>query len=256
MLGRTDWRRYCRAWLAATMVLLVCSLGDDVLARRSPGESETVPLALTQNPIAVSGDDRPAPPSRTLISAPSRARTAPRRPASTAASPGPREVGQWIVSSQPLAASPPVRVHIPSIATTAVIGPLGLNRDGTLEVPSNFSRAGWYTGRPTPGEPGPAIIVAHRASGGGRVPAAFWRLPEVRPGDEVVVTRADGKRVLFVVERLEQHRKSAFPTQAVYGRTAEPVLRLITCGGPHDPSLGDHYRDNVIVFARMTAWAG
>ena len=54
---------------------------------------------------------------------------------------------------------------------------------------------------------------------------------------------------------MEQHRKDAFPTEAVYGPTTETALRLITCGGPFEPALGDHYRDNVIVFARMTGWA-
>jgi sortase (surface protein transpeptidase) len=136
---------------------------------------------------------------------------------------------------------------------TAPVGPLGLNRDGTLEVPANFARAGWYTGRPTPGEAGPAIIVAHRSSRRG--PGAFWKLPDVQPGQQIVVTRADRRRVLFSVERVEQHRKDAFPTAAVYGPTPDTALRLITCGGPFEPALGDHYRDNVIVFARMTGWA-
>jgi sortase (surface protein transpeptidase) len=123
-----------------------------------------------------------------------------------------------------------------------------------LEVPSVFSQAGWYTGRPTPGETGPAIVVAHRASRRG--PGAFWRLPELQPGHEVVVSRADGSRVVFVVDRLEQHRKSAFPTEAVYGPAPEAALRLITCGGPSEPSLADRYRDNIIVFARMAGVAG
>ena len=136
---------------------------------------------------------------------------------------------------------------------TARIGPLGLNRDSTLQVPKDFSRAGWYTGRPTPGETGPAIIVAHRSSRRG--PGAFWTLPQVHPGQEIVVTRADRSRVLFVVDRVEQHRKDAFPTDAVYGPTPETALRLITCGGPFERTLGDHYRDNIIVFAHMIGWA-
>jgi hypothetical protein len=158
-----------------------------------------------------------------------------------------------VVSSAPLDASPPVRVDIAAVGVTAPIGPLGLNPDGTLEVPSNFAHAGWYTGRPTPGEAGPAIIVAHRSSRRG--PGAFWKLPDIQPGQQVVVTRADRRRVFFSVERVEQHRKDAFPTAEVYGPTPETSLRLITCGGPFEPALGDHYRDNVIVFARMTGWA-
>ena len=158
-----------------------------------------------------------------------------------------------VAESAPGTQYAPMWIRIPAIAVSAPVDPLGLNRDGTLEVPDNFARAGWYTGRPTPGEAGPAIIVAHRSSRRG--PGAFWRLPEVLPGQQVVVTRADGRRVLFVVDRLEQHRKAAFPTGAVYGPTPEAALRLITCGGPFEPALEDHYRDNVVVFARMTGWA-
>ena len=180
------------------------------------------------------------------------------RPASAAPvpvrSPAARpDLRPWIASSAPLDASPPIRVDVAAVGVTAPIGPLGLNRDGTLEVPSDFSRAGWYTGRPTPGETGPAIIVAHRASRRG--PGAFWKLPDVQPGQEIVVTRADRRRVLFAVDRVEQHRKDAFPTESVYGPTPETALRLITCGGPFDPTLGDRYRDNVIVFAHMVGWA-
>lgn len=180
-----------------------------------------------------------------------RAAPVPRR--SVASSPAQPDPHPWIASSAPLEASPPIRVDIAAVGVTAPIGPLGLNRDGTLQVPKDFSQAGWYTGRPTPGETGPAIVVAHRSSRRG--PGAFWKLPHVQPGVEVVVTRADGRRVLFTVDRVEQHRKDAFPTNAVYGPTPETALRLITCGGPFEPSLGDHYRDNVIVFAHMTGWA-
>jgi hypothetical protein len=150
------------------------------------------------------------------------------------------------------APSAPVSIRIDAIGASAPVDPLGLNADGTLEVPTDFSRAGYYTGRPPPGTIGPAIIVAHVDSKTG--PAVFYRLRDLKPGDEVAVTRADGSAVVFAVERVEQHAKDAFPTEAVYGPTSEAALRLITCGGPFEPTLGDHYRDNVIVFARMAGW--
>jgi hypothetical protein len=201
------------------------------------------PAALTAEPVT-----RDAPPARAASPPPQPALRLP-----AAAPPSPPGTGPWTASSAPLDGSAPLRVEIPTLGITAAVGPLGLNPDGTLEVPRDFSRAGWYTGRPSPGQAGPAVIVAHRA--GRRGPGAFWRLPDVRAGQEVVVTRADGRRVRFVVDRLEQHRKDAFPTEAVYGPTPETALRLITCGGPFEPSLGDRYRDNVIVFAHMTGWA-
>ena len=146
--------------------------------------------------------------------------------------------------------SAPVRIQIPVIGASAPIDPVGLNSDGSLEVPKNFGRAGYYTGRPTPGEIGPAIIVAHVDSKAG--PAVFYRLRDLNPGDEVRVTRADRSEVVFLVDRVEQHPKNRFPTEAVYAPTPDATLRLITCGGTFDRS-SRHYRDNVIAFAHLKA---
>jgi hypothetical protein len=41
-----------------------------------------------------------------------------------------------------------------------------------------------------------------------------------------------------------------FPTEHVYGNTAGPELRLITCGGAFDSGSG-HYQDNVVAYARL-----
>ena len=146
----------------------------------------------------------------------------------------------------------PLRIEIPTIAASAPVDPLGLNPDGTLAVPTDFNRAGYYTGRPPPGAIGPAIIVAHVDSKAG--PAVFKRLRELKPGDEVTVTRADRSDVIFVVDRVESHPKNAFPTKAVYDPTPGSTLRLITCGGSFDRRAG-HYRDNVIAFAHYKTLA-
>lgn len=145
-------------------------------------------------------------------------------------------------------ASAPVSIRIDAIGVSAPVDPLGLNADGTLEVPTDYSRAGYYTGRPPPGAIGPAIIVAHVDSKTG--PAVFARLAELKPGEEVTVTRADRSEVVFVVDRLEQHAKNAFPTKEVYDPTPDATLRLITCAGTFDRAAG-HYRDNLIAFARL-----
>ncbi len=141
----------------------------------------------------------------------------------------------------------PVRIEIPAIGVAAPVDPIGLQGDGSLEVPTDFGRIGWYTGRPAPGDVGPAIVVGHVDSRRG--PAVFYRLRELAAGAEVVVHRADGSRVVFTVHGSARHPKSEFPTDAVYGPTPERALRLITCGGSFDHS-SRHYRDNVIVFAR------
>ncbi|MGH3665652.1 MAG: class F sortase [Egibacteraceae bacterium] len=145
--------------------------------------------------------------------------------------------------------SDPVRVRIKQIGVDADVIPLGLNPDRTLEVPTDYAQTGWYRGGPEPGEPGPAVIAGHVDSRSG--PAVFYRLRELRPGDRVEVVTTDGGRQQFTVRRVEQHPKDAFPTDAVYGRTRRPTLRLVTCGGTFDRASG-HYRDNIVVFADHT----
>jgi hypothetical protein len=144
---------------------------------------------------------------------------------------------------------PPSRkghILIPTIGVDAPLIPLGISPDGTLEVPEDWGVAGWFTGGAFPGEPGPAIVAGHVDSTIG--PAVFYRLPELRPGDVIVVWRNGDLRSRFRVISLKWFPKSAFPTQRVYGSVASPALRLITCGGAFDSSTG-HYVDNLVVFA-------
>jgi sortase (surface protein transpeptidase) len=144
-------------------------------------------------------------------------------------------------------------VSIPAVGVAARLVRLGLNSDGTLEVPSDYAVAGWYRLGPKPGQIGAAIIVGHVDSTAG--PAVFYRLGEVVPGDVVRVASPNRPPLRFRVYAVREYPKAAFPTRQVYGQTTTPELRLITCGGLFDPATG-HYRDNVVVFARLVAPGG
>jgi sortase (surface protein transpeptidase) len=145
--------------------------------------------------------------------------------------------------------STPAALEIPAIGVnTGRLVDLGLTKTGAMDVPDDAVTAGWFALSPVPGEPGPAVLAAHVDYK--KVPGVFARLHELKVGDTAVVRRADGTPVRFVAYRVERFAKSAFPTQDVYGNTAGPELRLITCGGSFDQSSG-HYRDNVVVFARL-----
>ena len=100
-----------------------------------------------------------------------------------------------------------------------------------------------------PGDRGPAVVAGHVDSVAG--PAVFYRLRELRPGDEVVVDLSDGRTVTFRVTGSLQVPKDAFPTEEVYGPTPDAELRLITCGGEFDRSVRS-YEDNTVVFAVRT----
>jgi sortase (surface protein transpeptidase) len=146
----------------------------------------------------------------------------------------------------------PVRLEIPSIEVSTRLQRLGKDGHGAVEVPTGprkWEEAGWYAGGTRPGDPGSAVLLGHVDSKRG--PAVFYRLPELHPGDRVEVTRADGSRVRFAVQRTEQYPKARFPTADVYYPTLTPMLRLVTCGGAFDRGVG-HYVDNVIVFATLS----
>jgi len=129
---------------------------------------------------------------------------------------------------------------------------LGLTARNTLEVPAPgpyYNQAAWYEGSATPGTIGPAVMLGHvdSATDG---PSVFFDLANLRPGDEVLVTRRDGMVAVFAVEAVGQYPKDHFPTQLVYGATDHAALRLITCGGTFD-RVSRHYRDNIVVFASL-----
>ncbi|MGW3517747.1 class F sortase [Streptomyces hydrogenans] len=150
---------------------------------------------------------------------------------------------------KPLARSLPVRVQLPAAAVDARgVLDLGLNADGTVEVPSvaQADRIGWYGKGVTPGETGPAVLIGHFDTARG--PAVLKDVSKVRVGDEITVTRADGTAAVFRVRELQQVDKDAFPTEKVYGDTRRPELRVITCGG----ELADGHRpDNIILYADL-----
>lgn len=153
-------------------------------------------------------------------------------------------------STGALGASRPTRLTIPAIGVdTAGLIDLGLRADHTMEVPADAETVGWYTNSPTPGENGPALLAAH-VDWQGRL-GVFHDLRKLEPGDQVTVQRADGSAASFTVQRVEQHPKDRFPTQAVFGHVESPELRLVTCGGQFDRQAGS-YRDNIVVYARLT----
>jgi hypothetical protein len=147
----------------------------------------------------------------------------------------------------------PVSVDIPAIGVDSDLLHLGLNPDGTIQVPSLYARpnqAAWYKYSATPGQIGASVIEGHVDTRQG--PAVFFRLGALRPGNHVDVTLADGVVAVFRVTAVRQYPKSNFPTRAIYGGTDYAALHLITCGGVFDWASG-HYLSTTVVFASLTS---
>ena len=172
--------------------------------------------------------------------------------AATVSAPAPTAAEPTAAAPLVMTASVPVRVRIPAIGVDSELMDLGLQADGSLEVPPSGFPAGWFTGAPTPGEQGPAVLAGHVDWGG--APGVFWALRDVVAGDEITVSRADGSSAVFRVTEVGQYDKDAFPTAAVYADLDHAGLRVITCGGAFDHAAHS-YEDNTVVFADLVATA-
>jgi len=149
--------------------------------------------------------------------------------------------------------SPPVSVAIPAIGVDSTLLHLGLNPDGTIQVPSlvtSAAEAAWFKYSATPGQIGTSVIEGHVDSDQG--PAVFFRLGALSPGDTIDVTLADGVTAIFRVSGVREYLKSQYPANTIYGQTSYAALRLITCGGVFDNSTR-HYLSSTVVFASLVS---
>lgn len=139
----------------------------------------------------------------------------------------------------------PTGISVPAIGVDEALASVGLDAEGAMEMPA-FGEAAWYDPGPRPGDPGAAVVVAHVHGPDG--PDLFWDLATLEPGDEVTVEHTAGTASWVVVE-VEDVPKEQLPYERIWPDTAEPLLRLVTCGGAL-ASDGSGYPDNTIVYAR------
>ena len=142
----------------------------------------------------------------------------------------------------------PIELRIAAIGVHTRLVDLGLDANGKLTAPADFQKAGWFAAGPTPGEAGgpPAIIAGHIDTFTG--PAVFYRLHELKGGNIIEVRSLNGIVRRFVVYKLADYAKRAFPAALVYAPSRKAELRLITCGGQFDRRKGS-YEANLVAFA-------
>jgi hypothetical protein len=146
--------------------------------------------------------------------------------------------------------STPISLQIPSISLSVRLSTLGLNVDGSVQVPTDVAEPGWFRLGPSPGQIGSAVILGHVDSSQG--PGVFFQLRTLLPGEQVQVSLADGAVATFAVTAVEQYSKAQFPSRLVYASQGTSELQLVTCGGTFDPQTG-HYLSNVVVFSSFVS---
>ena len=141
----------------------------------------------------------------------------------------------------------PSKLTIPAIDLETPLVSLGLMPDGTVEVPADAEKAGWFHRGPAPGQTGSSVILGHVDSVNG--PAVFARLQELRRGNTITVHTETGRAIRFIVRRTKSYLNDDFPAQRVYARQGGRWLNLITCTGTYDRTRGG-YQSNLVVFTR------
>ena len=145
--------------------------------------------------------------------------------------------------------STPQRLRIKHIDLDSRISEVGLNLDGTIELPAYDNPiVGWYKFGPSPGEKGPAVIVGHVDTIEG--PSIFFNLHKLQIGNVIEIERGDSQVAKFTVTQVKQFSQSNFPTDEIYGDTPDSTIRLITCGGIFDKTTG-RYTENTVVFGQL-----
>jgi sortase (surface protein transpeptidase) len=165
--------------------------------------------------------------------------------------PSPAPVESTLATTATAAPTPsarPAALRIPALELSVPLSGLGLQDDGTVEVPADPDDAGWFRLGPAPGQPGSAVLLGHVDSRRG--PGVFFRLHTLRAGDTVDVELDDGSLARFAVTSVATYPKDEFPGELVYGGQGDSTLQLVTCGGDFDRDARS-YLSNVVVSAEL-----
>ncbi len=155
------------------------------------------------------------------------AKTAPPRP-----SPAVQHTPLATVSPSADTEAVPVRLLIPAIRVDAPVEDVGITASGDLGVPRRnpWEDTGWYQDGPRPGARGSSVIDGH-LDRPGKLPAVFWRLRDLRVGNDVFVIDAQGRRYHFRVTGVVLYLPQEAPLQQIFGNESGSFLNLITCAG-------------------------
>jgi len=148
--------------------------------------------------------------------------------------------------------SPPVRMRIPALGIDTAVQWVGVDAEGRMDVPSNYTEVAWYERGPSPGTPGNSVIAGHLDSTTG--PAVFYRLEDLQPGDEIITSTQDGQEYRFVVTTSEVYDAVDAPLDRIFGNAIRPQLNLITCDGAFDQSQRQ-YDKRLVVYSVLAPGA-
>lgn len=145
----------------------------------------------------------------------------------------------------------PRRIIIPAIGVDAEVEPVGIGMSGSMAVPHQYDAVGWYKLGTPPGEVGSAVMAGH-VTDGLLMPGVFNRIPELLPGDEIVIITDSDETLHFNVTKTETYPLSVVPLDELFynERQGAAGLNLITCQGDW-LSEEQTYDKRIVVYAEL-----
>ena len=144
----------------------------------------------------------------------------------------------------------PATIEVPAIDVDHPLIPVGLNPDGSMEIPHDVHEIGWYEPQGVlPGDEGTAVLAGHvdsRSQG----PGAFYDLRYLDIGDGIVLSDGGQDQRWTVVAR-RTYDKNEIPIDEIFIDHGDPRLVLVTCGGEFDRTRRS-YTDNIVVYAELS----
>jgi sortase A len=141
------------------------------------------------------------------------------------------------------------RLIIPTLEIDAPVEGVGQDDEGLMAAPSTVESVAWYNLGPNPGELGNAVMAGHLDNVKGD-PAVFWRLDELKAGDEIIVRFDDESEKRFEVMSVESYEADEAPLTRIFGIDFERDLNLITCDGDWN-TKNKLYDKRLVVYARL-----
>jgi sortase A len=159
----------------------------------------------------------------------------------------PKPVVQRVISTPtPIRAFKPVSLEIPKIDVDAPVVPVWTYQDGTMESPKTAEDVGWWAGR----KAGKGNLLMDGHHDWNRRQGSFYRLPELKAGDEVIVRGdAEDKVLVYRVVWVKNYDRNIDATELL-GNKSGQVATLITCGGTFDTIARTH-RERVVARAEL-----
>ncbi|HEV7449625.1 MAG TPA: class F sortase [Candidatus Paceibacterota bacterium] len=143
----------------------------------------------------------------------------------------------------------PERLRIPALGINAFVRQVGVNAQGNMATPGNFTDVGWYRYGTVPGFVGSAVIDGH-VDNALALDGVFKHLSDLKAGDDIYVDTASSTPLHFVVVDVESYPSDQVPLDKLFNTKDKARLNLITCTGTWIQNQKE-YDQRLVVYAEL-----